>query len=130
MPSYTFNITEKCVSYIKMCIKDMPGNPGQEVLVNDLDFSGCRFLVNVDLVRYPDPNPSIDVSSNYDIDIKSNHPEAIEIIIDTAEQYGEEIAYQSTVLGPFKFIDALETGDWKVVGLDIVDPEGRIIGTG
>ena len=35
-----FDITDKCLSYIKESIEDMPGNEGQRVLVDNLDFDG------------------------------------------------------------------------------------------
>ena len=49
---------------------------------------------------------------------KSPHPEAIEIIIDTAELNSELIINQAGVAGPFRLVDAIATGDWKILGLD------------
>jgi len=99
---------------MQMSIKDMPGNPGQEVLVEDLDYSACRFIVTVVDERPVDFN----ISCESQINIRSNHPEAIEIILDTAEQQGELITKQAEIPGPFSLIAAVATGDWKIVGLD------------
>lgn len=98
---------------MQMSIKDMPGNAGQEVLVDDLEYY-CKFIV---IVRDERPlDFSIDI--DYDINLRSNHPEAIEVIMKTAEENGELIAKQATIPGPFDLIDAVVTGDWKIVGLD------------
>jgi hypothetical protein len=114
MPTYTFNVTDKCVKFMEMSIKDMPGNPGQTVLVNDLDYSACRFTVTV-----ADERPvNFNISCDSQINIRSNHPEAIEIIIDKAEQNGELITRQAEIPGPFSLLAAVATGDWKIVGLD------------
>jgi len=113
MPSYSFDVTDKCVKFMQMSIKDMPGNSGQEVLVEDLDYSGCRFLVVVEV----DEN-SITIKCEGIVRIRSNHPEAIEIIMETAEQQGELIARQAEIPGPWSLVDANTTGNWKIVGLD------------
>lgn len=114
MPTATFDVTEKCVAFMKETIKNMPGNPGQEVLVADLDYSGCQFLVNV----VYDFEGLVDIDSEYRINLRSNHPEAIEIIMETAEQAGEEIGEASAELGPWSFARAISSGDWKIVGWD------------
>jgi len=114
MPIYSFDVTDKCTKFIQMSIKDMPGNPGQQVLVEDLDYSGCRFIVTVD-----DDRPvSFDITCDEIVRLRSNHPEAIEIIIETAEQQGELIARQAEIPGPFELAAAVATGNWKIVGLD------------
>lgn len=113
MPSYTFDITDKCTKFMQMSIKDMPGNPGQEVLVEDLDYSACRFSATVTV----DEN-EVSISAESQINIRSNHPEAIEIIIDKAEQNGELITKQAEIPGPWALIDAIASGNWKIVGLD------------
>ena len=115
MPTFAFDVTEKCVAFMKETIKDMPGNPGQETLVRDLDYSGCRFTVYVE-VSFLD---QIDISSEYDINIYSNHPEAIEIIIQTAEEAGELIGNLASEAGPWDLIDARLSNDWKIVGWDL-----------
>jgi hypothetical protein len=113
MPSYTFDITDKCVKFMQMSIKDMPGNPGQEVLVEDLDYSGCRFTTTVQAEE-----DGIDISTEGIIRLRSNHPEAIEVIMETAEQQGELITEQANIPGPWDLVDAIATGNWKIVGLD------------
>jgi hypothetical protein len=120
MPSYTFDITDKCVKFMQMAIKDMPGNPGQEVLVEDLDFDSCKFITTVSIEDFGDNDfELLGISTDANINIRSNHPEAIEIIIETAEQNGELIAKQSEIpYGEWKLDDAIESGDWKIVGLD------------
>lgn len=114
MPSYSFDVTDKCIKFMQMSIKDMPGNPGQEVLVEELDYSGCRFIVTVADERPIDFNITCDEI----VRLRSNHPEAIEIIMKTAEQQGELIARQAEIPGPFSLLAAVATGDWKIVGLD------------
>lgn len=114
MPTYTFDVTDKCNKFMQMSIKDMPGNPGQTVLINDLDYSGCRFIVTVVDERPIDFNISCDAT----VRLRSNHPEAIEQIIAEAEQQGELIARQAEIPGPFSLLAAAATGDWKIVGLD------------
>lgn len=108
-----FDITDKCVAFMKESIKDMPGNPGQEVLVEELDYSGCRFTVDVELF-----GQDVEISSDYQINLRSNHPEAIEIIMNTAEEAGELIGQQAEIPGPWELDDAVATGNWKIVGWD------------
>jgi hypothetical protein len=114
MPRYTFDVTEKCVDFMKNSIKDMPGNPGQEVLVEDLEYD-CKFIVIVDVFEELE---EIEISSEYDIHLRSNHPEAIEIIIKKAEQRGEFIGELAAVPGPWELADAIATRNWKIVGYD------------
>jgi hypothetical protein len=114
MPSYTFDVTEKCVDFMKKSIKDMPGNPGQEVLVEKLEYD-CKFTVTVDV----DLEGEVDISSDYDIHLRSNHPEAIEIIMKTAEQRGEFIGELAAVPGPWDLVDAVSSNNWKIVGYDL-----------
>jgi hypothetical protein len=115
MPSYTFDVTDKCINFVYTVIKDMPGNPGQEVLVERLpkDASG-RVTVTVD-VGFDD---EIDISANGEINWKSNHPEAIEIILKVADENTELIIDQAEIPGPFALADAIASGNWKIVGLD------------
>jgi hypothetical protein len=115
MPIYTFDITDKCISFVKESIKDMPGNAGQETLVNDLSYAGSRFLASVNLELDGD----VSVSSNYLFRTYTPHPEAIEIILDEAEKNAELITRQSEILGPWDLTEAIETGDWKIVGWDL-----------
>lgn len=115
MPSYTFDVTEKCVDFMKKSIKDMPGNPGQEVLVENLEYD-CKFTVTVEL--FGTEFEEVDISSDYDIHLSSNHPEAIEIIMKTAEQRGEFIGELAAEPGPWRLVDAVTTGNWKIVGYD------------
>lgn len=112
MPTYTFDVTEKCVDFMKNSIKDMPGNRGQEVLVEDLEYD-CKFTVTVDVLG-EDKN----ITSDYDIHLRSNHPEAIEIIMKTAEQRGEFIGEQAAIAGPWNLEDAIASDNWKIVGYD------------
>ena len=111
--TFVFDITDKCVKFMQESIKDMPGNPGQEVLVEELNYD-CRFLLRVDDERPTD----FDITCEYDINLTSNHPEAIEIIMGKAEEYGEMIARQAEEPGPWRLQDAVATGNWKIVGLD------------
>jgi len=83
-PSFTWDISDVAIDYVKSSIKDMPGNPGQEVLVQDLEFDGYMWIV----VEFN--GDEIDISCTYDLKIRSNHPEAIEQIIKKAyDKYSE-----------------------------------------
>ena len=113
MPS--FDITDKCIKFVTEVIKDMPGNAGQEVLVERLT-SEAYGSVNVD-VDY-DGLGGIDISASGEINWISNHPEAIEIIIATAEDNTELIIAQAEIPGPFALADAIASGNWKIVGYD------------
>ena len=113
----TFDITDKCVAFMQESIKDMPGNPGQEALVEQLDYSGCRFEVEVEYVGFGS-NADVDIAADYQINLRSNHPDAIEIIMKAAEEAGELIGEQSEIPGPWELADAIATGNWKIVGWD------------
>jgi hypothetical protein len=113
MPS--FDITDKCIKFVAQVIKDMPGNAGQEVLVTNLiDDASGRVIVDVDY----DFDNSVSIEASGEINWRSNHPEAIEIIIATAEDNTELIIAQSEIPGPWELADAIATGDWKIVGWD------------
>jgi hypothetical protein len=112
----TFDITDKCIKFVAQIIKDMPGNPGQEVLVERLiDEAYGLVTVNVNV----DPiTEDVDISASGEIKWKSNHPEAIEIIIKTAEENTELIVDQAEIPGPYALADAVASGNWKIVGWD------------
>lgn len=110
----TFDITDKCIKFVSEVIKDMPGNPGQEVLVaNLIDDADGQVLVDVEYEF-----DSVSISASGEINWYSNHPEAIEIIIATAEDNTELIIAQAEIPGPFELADAIASGDWKIVGYD------------
>jgi len=111
----TFDITDKCIKFVAEVIKDMPGNPGQESLVNTMiDEAYGLVTVDVDV----DFQGEVNISASGEIQWKSNHPEAIEIIIKTAEENTELITAQAEIPGPFALADAVASGNWKIVGLD------------
>lgn len=115
MPSYTFDVTNKCIGFVYDVIKDMPGNPGQEVLVERLPkeaYGKVTVTVNVGF------DDEIDITSQGEINWRSNHPEAIEVILKTADENTELIVDQSQIPGPFALADAIASGNWKIVGLD------------
>ena len=112
MPS--FDITDKCIKFVAESIKDMPGNEGQTVLVQDM-VDDAYGLVTVDVEFY---DGGIDISASGEINWISNHPDAIEIIIDTAEDTTELIIAQAEIPGPFSLAEAIASGDWKIVGWD------------
>jgi|DEB19_MinimDraft_3_1074340.scaffolds.fasta_scaffold129809_2 hypothetical protein len=94
MPEFKFDITEKALEYAQGIMDDMPGNAGQESLVNSLDID-AQAIVVVYIA-----GDRVDVDVEYDIDISSSHPEAIEQIIDKGEQAFEEYAERaSDILG-------------------------------
>ena len=112
----TFDITDKCIRFVSQVIKDMPGNPGQESLVNTM-IDEAYGLVTVD-VNFNPITEEVNISASGDIQWRSNHPEAIEIIIKTAEENTELITNQSEIPGPWSLEDAIASGNWKIVGWD------------
>lgn len=123
MPQYRFDITEKVIAFGYESVKDMPGNPGQEVLVERLpkEASGQVDLV-VTTIEVPLRTGTIEVPTRFaaegTIYWRSNHPEAIEEIIDEAERRVELITSQAEIPGPWDLDDAKATGNWKIVGFD------------
>jgi len=123
MPQYRFDITQKVIAFGYESIKDMPGNPGQEVLVERLpkEASGQVDLV-VTTTEIPIGRNTIEVPTRFaaegTIYWRSSHPEAIEQIIDEAEARVELITAQAEIPGPWDLDDAIRTGNWKIVGFD------------
>ncbi len=115
MPSYTFDVTDKSIKFVYEVIKDMPGNPGQEVLVERL-YTDAYGKVTVTVTV--DEEEGVDIQSQGELHWPSNHPEAIEVIIKTAEDNSELIVDQASVPGPYALADAIASGDWKIVGYD------------
>jgi hypothetical protein len=112
----TFDITDKCIKFVSEVIKDMPGNAGQEVLVERL-IDEAYGLVEV-TVFIPDFQDEIDITISGELNWKSNHPEAIEIIIEEAERNTELIIDQAQYPGPWSLADAIRTGNWRILGYD------------
>lgn len=112
----TFDITDKCIKFVSQVIKEMPGNPGQEVLVSNL-IDDAYGLVTVD-VNFNPATEEVSIDASGDIKWRSNHPEAIEIIIKTAEDNTELIIDQAEIPGPWSLADAIASGNWKIVGWD------------
>jgi len=111
----TFDITEKTVDFAVKSIKDMAGNPGQEVLINKLpDQTDGRVIVTVTIGI----DEEVDISADSTLEFKSNHPEAIDIILDRADEYVEMFTARAEEPGPWALSDAEATGNWKVVGWD------------
>lgn len=119
MPQYRFDITEKVMAFGYESVKDMPGNPGQEVLVERLpkEASGQVTLI-VTIPETPTEDSIIRFDAEGTIYWRSNHPEAIEQIIDEAEKRVELITTQALIPGPWELDDAIRTGNWKIVGFD------------
>lgn len=114
--SGTFNITHKVIEYAAKNIMDMPGNRGQEVLVEML----IKQMENgkVTLTAAVEDETGFSAYSSMDLDFSSPHEEAIGEIIEAAIQHSELLAKQAEIPGPYSFDDALRTGNWKIVGLD------------
>jgi hypothetical protein len=115
MASYTFDITDKCIKFVATIIKEMPGNPGQDTLVGraiDDAYGNAKVTVTVDDLE------GVDISASGEIKWPSDHPEAIEIILKTANENSELIIDQANIPGPFALVDAVASGDWKIVGWD------------
>jgi len=120
---YRFDITEKVIDFAYKSVKDMPGNNGQEVLVERLpDDAQGKVEVVVTTTEVPVGRTEVEVPTDIraegEIVWKSNHPDAIEIIINRAEEWVELFIERSEVAGPWELADAIETGNWKVVGWD------------
>jgi len=123
MAEYRFDITDKVIKFACMSIKDMPGNPGQEVLVERLDEDAYgKVEVVLTTTQVTVGRNTIEVPTRIraegEIYWRSNHPEAIEQIIDVAEQQVDLITDQAEIPGPWELADAIRTGNWKIVGLD------------
>lgn len=84
MPQFTYDLSDVAINYVKESIKDMPGNSGQEVLVEDLEY-----YCNAELVVYI-AGDFVDSVLGGDLVLRSNHPEAIEIIMEKAQEHFEE----------------------------------------
>jgi hypothetical protein len=86
MPSFEFDVTEPAVEAAMETMSAMPGNPGQEALVQNLVIDAYAIVtVNIN-------GPIVDVKSEYNIDIQSSHPDAISIIIEAGKQEFEQYA--------------------------------------
>lgn len=114
MASYKFDVTEKCIAFVSEVINPMPGNAGQETLVERLTKDAYGKVI----VTVEQEGDDVDISSEGELNWPSSHPEAIEIIIKTAEENSELIIDQAGVAGPFSLAAAVATGDWKILGLD------------
>lgn len=82
---FTWDVTDVAIDYVKKSIKDMPGNNGQRVLVEKLEFNGYMWI------RVEFDGDGFEISCLYDLKIRSSHPEAIEIIIKTAYNKYQEL---------------------------------------
>ncbi len=112
-----FDITNKVIEYANKSIIDMPGNPGQEVLVNML----IKQMANgkAELYAEIDDEGKFSASSTMDLDFYSPHEEAIQEIIQAAIEHSELLAAQAEIPGiGWSFDEAKETGNWKIVGWD------------
>jgi hypothetical protein len=115
MVSYSFDITDKCIKFVSTIIKGMPGNAGQETLVErTVDSAYGRVIVTVFL----NEEEGVEIQASGEIHWPSDHPEAIEIILKTADDNTELIIYQANIPGPWALVDAIRTGNWKIVGWD------------
>lgn len=114
--SGTFNITHKVIEYAAKNIIDMPGNRGQEVLVDMLikQMENGRVMLDAGV----DDDTGFYASSRMDLDFSSPHEEAIGEIIQAAIEHSELLSAQSEIPGPYSFDAALATGNWKIVGYD------------
>lgn len=88
MPEFEFDVTDRALGYMASMIEPMPGNEGQRVLTERLaEDADASAIVTVSI-----EGPTFNVDVEYDIDLKSNHPDAIEEIMKAAEQYFQEYA--------------------------------------
>jgi hypothetical protein len=100
-----FDITDKCLSFIKESIEDMPGNEGQRSLVKNLNYDGYCYIDYEADVRA--------ATATYDWDITSSHPEAIYQIIEHAYDSAELIAKQAETILP-----VFSPDEWIIAGWD------------
>jgi hypothetical protein len=115
MATFTFDITEKVKDFVGKTITPMAGNPGQEVLIEKmLKDSYGQINVNVTLEGLE----VVDISTDGWYNWRSNHPEAISIIMKEAEDLTDLFTDQAEIPGPWDIEDAKSTGNWKVVGWD------------
>lgn len=89
MPTFNFDVTDRAIEAAKDVMSTMPGNAGQETLVNDLQIDGYA-IVTVDI-----RGPIVTTKSTYDVDIQSAHPEAIYIIMEAGKEAFEEYAKEA-----------------------------------
>ncbi|CAB4149456.1 hypothetical protein UFOVP554_13 [uncultured Caudovirales phage] len=111
--TYNFDVTEKITNEIKKYISKLPGNPGQEVLVKDLAIDA-----NFDIGVSVEANGTA-VNGDFQFSLDSNHPEAIEQIMEYAEQLADLLAQQALIPNrDWKLADAVSSGNWKIIGID------------
>lgn len=91
MPSFTIDVSKQATDYVTASIKDMPGNPGQETLVEQLDID-CDAVITVNIA-----GQEVETEASGNIVLRSSHPEAIEQIIAAGEDHFKEfLEYAST----------------------------------
>lgn len=122
MATYNFDITQKVGNFALASVQNMAGNPGQQVLLQQLTYTG-KVIVSVITVEIPTRNRNtielpINVYTTGYIKFNSSHPEAISIIMKKAEDNAEVIIKNSEILGPWSLANALLFNDWKICGLD------------
>lgn len=100
-----FDITDKCLSFIKQSIQDMPGNEGQRTLVDNLKYDGYTYI------DYEADIPA--ATATYDWEITSAHPEAIIEIIGHAYESAELIAKKAETILP-----VFSPDEWIIAGWD------------
>ena len=116
MATGRFDITEKAIDYAYNNIKDMPGNPGQEVLIEMLREQMANGQIIIDAETGEE---GLDANYSGELDFSSPHPEAIDQIINEAILRAEELSQQATLPGTgWSFAEAVSTGNWKIVGYD------------
>lgn len=105
MPDFSYDISELAVEYVKASIKDMPGNPGQEVLVEALEYD-CNVQITVYIA-----GDQVYTEAEGSIKLGSNHPEAIEVIISEAEDNFDEFISRLSdeSFSPYQGLDVIET---------------------
>lgn len=112
-----FDITNKVIEYAAKNIIDMPGNNGQQILVDML----IKQMENGKATLYAeiDDEDGFSAQSTMDLDFYSPHEEAIQEIIQAAIEHSELLAAQAEIPGSgWSFDEAKQTGNWKIVGLD------------
>jgi hypothetical protein len=86
MPSFKFDVTDEAVAYTQEAMSGLATNNGQESLLEQLIIDAyCIVTVYI-------AGDNVDVKSDYDISFFSDHPNAIEDILNEGEQSFQEFS--------------------------------------
>jgi len=84
VPTFEYDLSEQAKQYVLANIINMPGNAGQQSLVNSLNID-CNCTLEVYIA-----GPLVETTATGGIELNSSHPEAIEEIISSGEDHFNE----------------------------------------